>query len=100
MRASHVLLATALLIFAVFFFDARYLLNDRVDSGGSVALGAFELFGATVSLYLISRGNLVKLALPDLLGCAARDYGVQCTNLLCFGAIKYTQSTLRGTIDG
>lgn len=71
MQATKVLLAAGLVIFAIFFFDALSLLNERVDVGGPATLGAFELFGAAVCLYLVSRGNPAKVSLTDLLGCAA-----------------------------
>lgn len=71
MGATKVLLTAGSVIFGIFFFDAFSLPNTQVDASGSVALGAFEFFGAAVCLYLVSRGNLVNVSLPDLLGCGA-----------------------------
>jgi hypothetical protein len=71
MRATKVLLAAGLVIFAIFFFDAFSLRSDGVDISGPVTLGAFEFFGAAVCLYLVSRGNPANVSLLDLLGCAA-----------------------------
>jgi hypothetical protein len=71
MRATKVLLASGIIIFAVFFFDAFAVRSDRVDVGGRVALGAFEFFGAAVSLYLLSRGRLDNASLLDWLACAS-----------------------------
>jgi hypothetical protein len=71
MRATKVLLATGIAVFAIFFFDAFANLDERVDVGGRAALGAFEFFGAAVSLYLLSRGRLGNASLLDCLGCAS-----------------------------
>jgi len=71
MRATKVLLASAIAVFAVFFFfDAFALRGDGVDVGGRAALGTFEFFGAVVSLYLLSRGRLGNASLLDWLSCA------------------------------
>jgi hypothetical protein len=70
MQATKVLLATGSVIFAIFFFNAFWLLNDRVDVSGPATLGAFEFFGSAVCLYLVSRGNPATVSLPDLSGCA------------------------------
>jgi hypothetical protein len=71
MRATNILLATGVAIFAIFFFDMVSLQSDRVDVSGRVTLGAFQLFGAAVCLYLIRKGNRINASLLDLLGCAA-----------------------------
>jgi hypothetical protein len=71
MRATDILLATGLVIFAIFFFDTISLQNDRVDISGPVTLGAFQFLGAAACLYLISRGNRINASVLDLLGCAA-----------------------------
>jgi hypothetical protein len=71
MRATRVLLASGIAIFAIFFFDAFRLRGDGVDLiGGRTGLQAFELFGAVVSLYLLSKGrdNASRL---DWFVCAA-----------------------------
>ena len=64
------LLASGIAVFAIFFFDAFANLDERVDVGGRAALGAFEFFGAVVSLYLLSRGRPSNASLLDWLGCA------------------------------
>jgi hypothetical protein len=71
MRAAKLLLASGIAIFAIFFFDAFTNLDERVDVGGRAALGAFEFFGAVVSLYLLSRGRSGNASLLDWSGCAA-----------------------------
>src|ERR1700730_14349852 len=71
MRATRVLLASGIAIFAIFFFDAFANLDEGVDAGGRAALGAFEFFGAVVSLYLLSRGPPGNASLLDWLGCAS-----------------------------
>jgi hypothetical protein len=71
MRATKVLLASGIALFAVFFFDAFVLLGDSVEVGGRAALGAFEFFGAVVSLYLLSRGRRGNASLLDWLACAS-----------------------------
>jgi hypothetical protein len=71
MRVTKVLLASGITIFAVFFFDAFALPGDRIDVAGRAALGAFEFFGAVVSLYLLSSGRLGNASLLDWLGCAS-----------------------------
>jgi hypothetical protein len=63
MRATDILFAAGLVIFAIFFFDTISL---------HVMLGAFQFLGAAACLYLISRGNRINAAsVLDLLGCAA-----------------------------
>ena len=55
MRVTKVLLGSGITIFAIFFFDA-FSSADRVGViDGRIGLQAFELFGAVVSLYLLSR---------------------------------------------
>ncbi len=71
MRATKVLLASGVAVFAIFFFDAFTNLDERVDVGGRAALGAFEFFGAVVSLYLLSRGRPGNASLLDWSGCAS-----------------------------
>ena len=71
MRATRVLLASGVVIFAISFFDAFALRNERADVGGRVALGAFEFFGAVVSLYLLSKGRPGNASLLDWSGCAS-----------------------------
>ena len=71
MRATKVLLASGIAVFAIFFFDAFALRGEGVEIGGRAALGAFELFGAAVSLYLLSRGRLGNASLVDWLACAS-----------------------------
>jgi exosortase/archaeosortase family protein len=71
MRATNILLAAGLVVFAIFFFDRFSLQSDRVDISGPVTLGAFQFLGAAACLYLISRGNRINASLLDLLGCAA-----------------------------
>ena len=71
MRATKVLLASGIAVFAIFFFDAFANLDERVDVGGRAALGAFEFFGAAVSLYLLSKVRPGNASLLDWLGCAS-----------------------------
>jgi hypothetical protein len=71
MRATKVLLASGIAVFAIFFFAAFENLDEGVDIGGRAALGAFEFFGAAVSLYLLSRGRPGNASLFDWLGCAS-----------------------------
>jgi hypothetical protein len=71
MRATKVLLASGIAIFAVFFFDVFALRGDRIDVAGRAALGAFEFFGAVVSLQRLSSGRLGSASLLDWLGCVS-----------------------------
>jgi hypothetical protein len=71
MRATKVLLASGIAVFSVFFLGAFALRGDGVDAGGHAALGAFELFGAVVSLYLLSKSRLGNVSPLDWLGCAS-----------------------------
>jgi hypothetical protein len=71
MRATKVLLASGIAVFVIFFSDAFAHRNDAVDAGGRAALGAFQFFGAVVSLYLLSRGRPGNATLLDWLGCAS-----------------------------
>jgi hypothetical protein len=71
MRATKVLLASGIAVFAIFFFDAFANLDERVDVGGRAALGAFEFFGVAVSSYLLSRGRPGNASLLDWLACAS-----------------------------
>ena len=72
MRATKALLASGIAIFAIFFFDAFRLRGDSVDLIGSRAgLQAFELFGAAVSLYLLSKGRLDTMSRLDWFVCAS-----------------------------
>jgi hypothetical protein len=93
MRASKILLAAAIIIFAVLFFDAFALRSDRVDVGGRVALGAFEFFGAVVSLYLLSRGRLRNASSLDWLVCASAilvaSIGVAGSSITLFAAYLF-----------
>ena len=65
MRATNVLLASGMAIFAIFFFDALVHRDAGVDVSGRTALGAFEFFGAAASLYLVSKGRSGKASIPD-----------------------------------
>jgi hypothetical protein len=70
MRVTKVLLGSGIIIFAIFFFDA-FSRADRVGViDGRTGLQAFELFGAVVSLYLLSRGGSNNATLLDWLACA------------------------------
>jgi exosortase/archaeosortase family protein len=72
MRATKVLLVSAITVFAVFFLGAFADLDERSDFAGHVALGAFQFCGAAVSLYLLSsREDPGNASLFDWLGCAA-----------------------------
>jgi hypothetical protein len=70
MRATKVLLASGIVIFAIFFFGAFTRLTDAVDVGGPVALGTFELFGAIACLYLLSKGRGSEASVLDWIACA------------------------------
>jgi hypothetical protein len=70
MRATKVLLASGIVIFAVFFLGAFASLADRVDVGGPAALGTFELFGAFASLYLLSKSRIGDTSVLDCIACA------------------------------
>ena len=71
MRATKVLLASGIAVFSISFFEVFDNLAGRGDVGGRAALGAFEVLGAVVSLYLLSRGRLGNASLLDWLGCAS-----------------------------
>jgi hypothetical protein len=70
MQATKVLLASGIVIFAVFFLAAFATLGDRVDAGGPAALGTFELFGAFASLYLLSKSRIGDASVLDWIACA------------------------------
>ena len=70
MRATRVLFASECVIFLTLLFFTFLHLDARADLGGRAALGAFEFFGAVVSLYLLSNGRPGKASLIDWLGCA------------------------------
>jgi exosortase/archaeosortase family protein len=56
MRATTVLLISGIAVFALFFIDG---FASQADApGGQAGLQAFEVFGASVSLYLLSKGEL------------------------------------------
>jgi hypothetical protein len=69
MRATKVLTAAGLTLFAAFIFDA-WVHNDRSDEVGRAALGAFEFLGVIVSFYLLSKGQRGNASLLDWL-CSA-----------------------------
>jgi hypothetical protein len=69
MRTTKVFLASGIIVFCIFFFQAFVHLNDKGDGGGRAALGAFEFFGAIVSLHLLSRARPGNASLLDWLGC-------------------------------
>jgi hypothetical protein len=81
MRSTKVLLASGIAVFAIFFFGSLANLDEKVDVGGRAALGAFEFFGATVSLYLLSRGRDGKPSRSDWLSCASTIL-VACTGFV------------------
>jgi len=60
-----------MVIFAAFFLDAYALWYESVEVVGRAALGAFDFFGAVVSLYLLSRARLGDASPFDWLGCAS-----------------------------
>ncbi len=70
MRATKVLLAAEIIVFAVFFVDAFSLRGGGANVDGHAARGAFEFFGALVSVYLLSKSRLETASLLDWLGCA------------------------------
>ncbi len=71
MRATKLLLASGIAVFAFFFFEAIASRPEGVDVGGRSALGAFEFLGAATSLYLLSRGRPGRMSLIDWLGCTS-----------------------------
>jgi hypothetical protein len=70
MRTTKVLLASGTVIFLVFFLGAFARLTAKVDPGGPVALGTFELFGTFASLYLLSKGRGSNASVVDWSACA------------------------------
>ena len=71
MRATRVFLGASVIIFAAFFLHAFVLRGDQVEGSGPMALGAFEFFGALVSLHLVSRAKVFAASLLDWSSCAA-----------------------------
>jgi hypothetical protein len=71
MRLTKILTLFGTAVFAIFFWDAFTNLDERVDLGGRTAIGAFELFGAAASLYLLSTGRPCKASLLDWVACAS-----------------------------
>jgi hypothetical protein len=71
MRATKALAASGLAIFAIFFFGAFAHLIEKDNVSGRAALGAFELFGAIVALYLLSKGRSGSASLLDWLVSAS-----------------------------
>ena len=70
MRATKLFLASGTVIFVVFFYGAFSHAGDRVDVSGPAALGAFELFGAFASLYLLSKAQTGNTSVIDWVACA------------------------------
>jgi hypothetical protein len=70
MRANKVLFASGFALFAIFFLDG-FAQQGAHDVAGRAALGAFELFGAIVALYLLLRGGPGNAVLLDWLACAS-----------------------------
>jgi hypothetical protein len=64
------LLASATVVFAIFFFGTFVHLGDRVDPEGPVAVGTFQLLGAFASLYLLSKGRPGATSVVDCIACA------------------------------
>jgi len=72
MRATKVLLASGIIVFAIFLVDAFALRGGRVDViGGRAGLQTFEFFGAAVSLYLVSKGRAGAASMLDWSICAS-----------------------------
>jgi hypothetical protein len=78
MRATKLLLISGIIAFAIFFLSAYANLDEKADIGGRAALGAFEFFGAVVSLYLLSRGLSGQPWRSDWFACASVIF-VACT---------------------
>lgn len=70
MRSTNTLLASETVVFAIFFAGALVHLSDRVDAGGPVAVGTFQLLGACASLFLLSRGRVSATSSVDWIACA------------------------------
>jgi len=71
MRATKLLLASATVVFAIFFLSAFFGLADKVDVSGPAALQTFELFGAVASLYLLSKSRIGNASALDWVACAS-----------------------------
>ena len=65
-RATGLVLVTGFIVFGLFFFNS-FALRSGEDGLGLMALGAFQLLGAGVCLYLVARGNLPDASLIDWL---------------------------------
>lgn len=70
MRATTVLTASGIAVFAAFFLGVFTRLTDSAEVGGPAALGTFELFGAMACLYLLSRSQGGKASALDWIACA------------------------------
>jgi hypothetical protein len=95
MRATNVLLASGIAIFAIFFFDAFVHLDAAVDAGGRAALGAFEFFGVAVSLYLVSKGRPGKASVLDwvafIAGILIASIGYIASSMSLFAAYLFVR---------
>ena len=70
MRSTTVLVASGIVVFAIFFLGGFARLTDSTDVSGPVALGTFELFGAMACLYLLSKGRGSRASVLDWVACA------------------------------
>ena len=70
MRSTTVLVASGIVVFAIFFLGAFARLTDSTDVSGRLALGTFELFGAMACLYLLSKGRGSRASVLDWVACA------------------------------
>jgi len=70
MQSTKVLLASGAAVFAIFFLGGFAGLSDKVDVGGSAALGTFELLGAIAALHLLSNGRISNASIVDWIACA------------------------------
>ena len=67
---DQLLVASELIVFAIFFLDVFTYPDERHDISGRSALGAIEFLGVAASLYLLTKGRSDNASLIDWLSCA------------------------------
>lgn len=70
MRATTVFTASAIVVFSIFFLGVFAHLANATDVSGPAALGTFELFGAVVCVYLLTKSQLGRSRAFDWIACA------------------------------
>jgi hypothetical protein len=83
MRATRLLLGTGTAIFVIFFLVVFFNVDERSDVAGR-ALRGFELSGAVVCLYLVSRARSATVSPLDWLVCTST------TLVACVGFAGYS----------